>query len=141
MSDEEPTPQESAIAAALTSAFFGIYVLDNLLTAGLLAGLTAYLTTTDSQAGDIATSGGAFVSKSYKATVKFVAEKDLLPKAKGITDKVVYALQAVDNNYGISATIDEKLLISDKVASASDKIAEVRSSVTSKVNELTAAMK
>jgi hypothetical protein len=116
-------------------------VLDNLLTAGLLAGLTAYLTTTDSQAGDIATSGGAFVSKSYKATVKFVAEKDLLPKAKGITDKVVYALQAVDNNYGISATIDEKLLISDKVASASDKIAEVRSSVTSKVNELTAAMK
>lgn len=141
MSSEEPSSQESATAAALTGAFLGIYVLDNLLLAGILAGLTAYLTTTDSQAGDIVSSGGALVSKSYKATVKFVAEKDLLPKAKTLTDKVVAALAAVDNNYGISAKIDEKLMISDKVASATEKISEVKSTVTSKVNELTAALK
>jgi len=34
-----------------------------------------------------------------------------LPKAKTVTDKVVSALQAVDNNYGITAKIDEKLLV------------------------------
>lgn len=58
MMAEEPTPQESAIAVALTGAFVGIYFLDNLVTAAALAALAAYLTTTDSQAGDIATSTG-----------------------------------------------------------------------------------
>lgn len=55
---DEPTPQQSAIAVAITAGFFGVYVLDNLVTAALLAGLAAYLTTTDSQAGDVATSTG-----------------------------------------------------------------------------------
>jgi len=59
MAEEEVSPQESAIAVALTGAFLGIYVFDNIITAGVLAALASYLTTTDSQAGDIATSTGA----------------------------------------------------------------------------------
>jgi hypothetical protein len=62
MSDkEEPSvsAQESAIAVALTGAFLGVYLLDNLVTAAILAALGAYATTTDSQAGDIASSTGA----------------------------------------------------------------------------------
>ncbi|KAG8469474.1 hypothetical protein KFE25_005929 [Diacronema lutheri] len=141
MAEEEVSPQESAIAVALTGAFLGIYVFDNIITAGVLAALASYLTTTDSQAGDIATSTGAFGFKTYKSIVKFAQEKDLLPKAKTVTDKVVSALQAVDNNYGITAKIDEKLLISDKVSAATDKLAEVKSTVTSKVDELSASLK
>lgn len=55
---------------------------------------------------------GALGVKAYKSVVKFAQEKDVLPKAKTVTDKVVSALQAVDNNYGITAKIDEKLLVS-----------------------------
>jgi len=67
MSDEEPSAQESAIAVALGGAFVGIYVLDNVISAAVLAALSAYLTTTDSQAGDIATSAGRFATWSRPA--------------------------------------------------------------------------
>jgi len=84
---------------------------------------------------------GSFAASTYKKIVGFASEKDLLPKAKTVTDKVVSALVAVDNNYQITAKIDEQLLISEKVTLATDKITDLKSSVTSKVSELTAAMK
>lgn len=55
---EDPTDAEISNAAAITGAFIGIYVLDNLLTAGILAGLAAYATTTDSKVGDFVKSSG-----------------------------------------------------------------------------------
>mmetsp|Transcript_8867 Transcript_8867/g.25779 ORF Transcript_8867/g.25779 Transcript_8867/m.25779 type:complete len:193 (+) Transcript_8867:47-625(+) len=140
MSDD-PTDKESTIAVALTGAFVGVYFLDNVITAAVLGALAAYLTTTDSKAGEIASATGSNVAKVYKKIVSFATEQNVLPKAKEVTDKVVGVLDSVNQNYGITAKIDEKLLLSEKIETASAKLGEVKSTVSSKVNDLSANMK
>jgi len=140
MSDS-PSEKESTIAVALTGAFLGVYVLDNVITAAILASLAAYATTTDSKAGELATQTGEVVAKSYKSIVKFSSENNVLPKAKEVTDKVVAVLNQVNENYQITAKIDEKLLLSEKFEKAGDKISEVTSSVSTKVKDFSSSMK
>jgi len=84
---------------------------------------------------------GSNVAKVYKKIVSFATEQNVLPKAKEVTDKVVGVLDSVNQNYGITAKIDEKLLLSEKIETASAKLGEVKSTVSSKVNDLSANMK
>ena len=44
----------------------------------------------------------------------------------------------LDSNYGITAKIDDQLKLSQAVEKVSDKVEEVKSSVTSKVDDLKA---
>jgi len=81
------------------------------------------------------------VAKAYKNTVSFLEEKEVLSKAKSTTDKVFGTLGKIDSNYGISEKIDSKLQVSSKVSAAADKIGEVTSTVSSKVEELSSSLK
>jgi len=107
----EPVDKEAASAMAILGAFLGVYIFDNVLTAGILAGLCAYLTTTEGQVGEISKATGKSIFGAYKKVVDFAEEKKLIPQAKSITDKVVGAAKKVDANYGISSKIDEKLQV------------------------------
>lgn len=54
---------------------------------------------------------GATVAKSYKKTLSFIEEKQVLSKAKEVTDKVVGTVTKINDNYGISEKIDSKLKV------------------------------
>jgi len=136
MADDEPSDKAVTIGAAALAGTLGVYFTGELSTAVIFAALGAYASTLANGLGDATKTAGAFTVKAYDKTVQLNEEYEILGKAKGATDTVVTAVDNLNKNYGITDGIDEKLALTAKINSVTDKIEEVTSSVTSKVDDL-----
>merc|ERR1711988_953432 len=101
-----------------------------------LALVGAYGSTLSNGFGSATKSAGSFASKAYSKTLEINEQYDVLPKAKSAVDTVSTAASNLDANYGITAKIDEQLKLSAAVEKVTDKIEEVKGSVTAKVDDL-----
>lgn len=63
----------------------------------------------------------------------------MLPKAKTALDTVSTAAGNLNDNYGITAKIDEKLKVSEYLSLAESKLEDVKGTVTTKIDDLKAA--
>merc|ERR1719163_1989163 len=63
-------------------------------------------------------------------------EYEVVPKAKSAIDTAVTVAGNLNENYGITAKIDEKLQLSERADSLASKFDEQKSKLTSKVDEL-----
>merc|ERR1719201_3103739 len=133
---EDPSPKAVTIGAASVGGILGVWLFHDLYTACILAACGAYGSTTTGTFSEYSRSAGEAAAKVFGKTLEINEEYDLLPKTKSALDAVTTAASNIDNNYGITAGIDEKLKISDAVASASSKLEEAKNSVTSKVDDL-----
>merc|ERR1719181_2677158 len=124
------------IGAASVGGILGVYFFGDLGTAVFLAALGAYGSTLTNSFGSATKNAGSFASKAYGKTLEINEQYDVLPKAKSALDTVSTAAANLDANYGITAKIDDQLKLSQAVESATAKIDEVKSSVTSKVDDL-----
>merc|ERR1719253_1194566 len=132
----EPTDKAVTIGAASVGGIIGVYLFGDLGTAVFLACLGAYGSTLTNSFGSASKSAGNFASKAYSKTLEINEQYDVLPKAKSALDTVSTAAGNLNENYGITAKIDEQLKISAAVDKVTDKIDEVKTSVTSKVDDL-----
>jgi len=133
---EEPSEKAVIIGAAAAGGIVGVYLFKE-LSAGLLwAAVLAYGATLSNGFGNFAKSTGSTASKAYGKAVEWNEQYDVLPKAKTAIDTVSTAAGNLNENYGITAKIDEKLKVSEYVALAGSKVEEVKATVTDKVDDL-----
>ena len=126
------------VGAASVGGILGVYFFHELQTGLILAAILAYAATTQSKFGDYSKTAGDTAVKVYDKTLELNAQYDLLPKIKSATDTATTAASNLDKNYGITSKIDEKLKLSAAVDKAASKVDELKSSVTSKVDDLKA---
>jgi len=135
---EEPSDKAVVIGAAAVGGVVGVYLFHELSTGVLLACIAAYGATLSNGFGEAAKSTGAAASKVYSKTLELNEQYDVLPKAKSALDTVTTATSNLDKNYGITAKIDEQLKITAAMEKVTDKVDEVKTSVTEKVSDLKA---
>jgi len=133
---EEASDKAVAVGAASVGGILGVYFFGDLGTAVFLACLGAYGSTLSNGFGSASKSAGTFASKAYGKTLEINDQYDVLPKAKSALDTVSTAAANLDANYGITAKIDDQLKLSAAVEKVTDKIDEVKTSVSSKVDDL-----
>lgn len=133
---EEPSDAAVAIGAAAAAGLLGVFLEQGIVTDIVLALGAAYASTLNNEVGDNTKKLGGYAAKAYGKAKDINEEYDILGKAKGATDTVVTLADNLNKNYGITDKIDEKLLITDKVGKAKDKVDDVLSKVTDKVEEL-----
>jgi hypothetical protein len=133
---EEPDAKAVAIGAAAVGGILGVYLFHELSNAVFLAVVLAYGTTVSNKFGNASKSAGEFAAKAYGKTTEINNEYDVLGKAKSVADTVCTAAANLDSNYGISSGIDEKLKLSEAVDKVGDKVNDLKSSVTGKVDDL-----
>jgi hypothetical protein len=133
---EEPSDTATIVGAAAAAGLLGAFLEQGLITDALLAVGAAYAATLNNGVGDNTKKVGTFAAKTYNKAKEINEEYDILSKGKSLTDSVLTVADNVNKNYGISDKIDEKLLITDKVSKAKDKVTDAFSSVTDKVEEL-----
>merc|ERR1719384_1720225 len=136
--DMQANSKATVIGAAAVGGIVGVYFFHELQTGIILAAILAYASTTASSFGGAAASAGETAVKVYDKTLELNAQYDLLPKLKSATDTVTTAASNLDKNYGFTSKIDEKLQLSAAVDKAASKVDELKSSVTSKVDDLKA---
>jgi len=136
---EEPSDTAVIVGAAAAAGLLGAFLEQGLITDALLALGAAYATTLNNGVGDNTKKVGTLAAKTYNKAKEINEEYDILSKGKSVTDSVLTVADNVNKNYGISEKIDQKLLISDKVGKATDKVTDALSKVTDKVNELKSA--
>merc|ERR1719460_3358151 len=135
---EEPSPKAVTIGAASVGGILGVYLFKDLGTAVFLAALLAYGSTLSNGFGEATKSAGGFASKAYGKTLEINEEYDVLPKAKSALDTVSTAAANLDANYGITSKIDDQLKLTAAVDKVTDKLDEVKTSVSTKVDDLKA---
>merc|ERR1719164_411371 len=128
----------TVIGAASVGGILGVYFFHELQSGLILACILAYAATTQSQFGEASKTAGDTAVKVFDKTLELNAQYDLLPKIKSATDTATTAAGNLDKNYGITSKIDKKLQLSAAVDKASAKVDELKSSVTSKVDDLKA---
>lgn len=133
---EEPSDKAVVVGAASVGGILGVYLFHELSTGLLLAAALAYGATLSNSFGGAAKSAGSAASKVYTKTLELNEQYDVLPKAKSALDTVSTAAGNLNENYGISAKIDEQLKISQAVEKITDKVEEVKTSVGDKVSDL-----
>jgi len=133
---EEPGDKAVVVGAAAVGGIVGVYLFKELSTGVLLACILAYAATTASSLGDAAKSAGSAASKVYSKTLELNEQYDVLPKAKSALDTVTVAAGNLNENYGITAKIDEKLKLTEALDKVGDKVNEVKTSVSDKVDDL-----
>jgi len=133
---EEPSDKAVTVGAAAVGGVLGVYFFGDLGTAVFLSALGAYGSTLSNSFGSATKSAGTFASKAYGKTLEINEQYDVLPKAKSALDTVSTAAANLDANYGITAKIDDQLKLSAAVEKVTDKVEEVKSTVTSKVDDL-----
>merc|ERR1719174_3195895 len=133
---EEPSDKAVAIGAASVGGILGVYLFGDLGTAVFLSCLGAYGATLSNGFGEASKNAGGFASKAYSKTLEINEQYDVLPKAKSAIDTVSTAAANLDANYGITAKIDDQLKLSQAVEKVTDKIEEVKGTVSSKVDDL-----
>merc|ERR1719482_733365 len=136
MMADEPSEKAVVIGAAAVGGVAGVYLFGDLGTAVFISLLCAYGSTTSSGFGKATSKAGSFAAKAYSKTLEINEQYDVLPKAKGAADTVAVAASNLNNNYGITAKIDEQLKISQAVDKATAKFDELKGSVTDKVDDL-----
>jgi len=132
----EPSDKATVIGAAAVGGVLGVYLFHELSAGILLSVVLAYGATTSSSFGEASKTVGSTASKAYDKALELNEQYDVVPKAKGALDTVVIATSNLNDNYGVTKKIDEKLGVSDKVALAAAKVDDVKSSVSSKVDDL-----
>merc|ERR1719337_206768 len=135
---DEPTDKAITIGAACVGGVVGVYFFGDLGTAVFLAVVGAYGSTLSNGFGSTTKSAGTFAAKAYGKTLEINEQYDVVPKAKSALDTVTTAASNLDSNYGITAKIDDQLKLSEAVEKVTDKIDEVKGSVSSKVDDLKA---
>jgi len=135
---EEPSDKAVIIGAASIGGIVGVYLFHELSTGVILACIAAYGATLSNSFGEAAKSAGGAASKVYSKTLELNEQYDVLPKAKSALDTVTVATSNLDKNYGITAKIDDQLKISAAIDKVTDKVEEVKTSVTEKVSDLKA---
>jgi len=136
MMADEPEGKAVVIGAAAIGGIAGVYFFGDLSTTVILSLIFAYGATTTSGFGNFAKTSGSFAAKTYSKTLEINEQYDVLPKAKGAADTVTTAASNLNNNYGITAKIDEQLKLSQAVDKATSKFDELKGSVTDKVDDL-----
>jgi hypothetical protein len=133
---EEPSSKAVTIGAASVGGILGVYLFHELSTAVVLSCLFAYGSTLSNGFGEASKTAGSAASKVYSKTLELNEQYDVLPKAKSALDTVSTAAANIDANYGITAKVDEQLKISQAVDKATSSINEVKTSLTTKVDDL-----
>ena len=131
-----PAPVFVTVGAAAVGGLVGVQLFGDVITAAELAGVFAYGSTMDNKFGQFTTSAGTLAAKTYSKTLEINEQYDVLPKAKGAADTISVAAGNLNNNYGITASLDEKLQLSAAVDKAGAKFDELKGSVTDKVEDL-----
>merc|ERR1719159_946378 len=129
---EEPTEKEKTIGAAGLGGVLGVLVFGSLPGAVLLAGAAAYATTKS----DAVMKAGETAANVYSKAVKLDEEYEVIPKAKSALDTVVTVADNLNKNYGLTEKIDEKLMLSARAESLSEKFETQKSKLTGKFDEL-----
>merc|ERR1719487_702436 len=129
---EEPTEKEKTIGAAGLGGVLGVVLFGSLPGAILLAGAGAYAATKN----DTVKSAGGAAANVYSKAVDLEQEYEVLPKAKSAVDTVVTVADNLNKNYGLTDKIDEKLQLSARAESLTDKFKAQKDKLTSKVDEL-----
>jgi hypothetical protein len=141
MEEGEPSDKAVTLGAAALGAAAGVWLTGELTSAALLSAAAAYATTLDNGVGSATKSAGSFAAKAYDKTIDLNEQYDLVPKAKGAADTIVGVADNLNRNYGVTDKIDEKLKLSAAVGKVTDKFDEVKDSVTSKVDDISAKAK
>jgi len=136
---EEPSEKAVVVGAAAVGGLVGIYLFKEISAGILWAVVLAYGATLSNGFGSFSKSAGSTASKAYSKALDLNDQYDVVPKAKTALDTVTTAAGNLNENYGITAKIDEKLEVSKYVALASSKVDDVKSSVTDKIDDLKAA--
>mmetsp|Transcript_22032 Transcript_22032/g.36389 ORF Transcript_22032/g.36389 Transcript_22032/m.36389 type:complete len:184 (-) Transcript_22032:35-586(-) len=135
---EEPSEKAVIVGAASVGGFVGMYLFHEISAGILLASTLAYGATLGNSFGSASKTAGATASKAYSKALELNEQYDVLPKAKGALDSVSTAATNLNENYGITAKIDEQLKLSQALDTASAKVDEVKTSVNSKLADLKA---
>jgi len=135
---EEPSEKAMVIGAAAVGGILGVYLFHELSTGVILASVFAYAATTESKVGEITKKSGEVAVKVWDKSTQLNEQYNVLPKTKSAIDTVVVAADNLNTNYRITAKIDEQLKLSEATDKITAKIDEVKSSVTTKVDNLKA---
>jgi len=135
---EEPDEKAVVIGAAAVGGLLGIYLFHELSVGVLLAIALSYGATCSNSFGNASKTVGSAAAKAYAKSLELNEQYDLLPKAKTALDTAAIAASNLDQNYGITAKIDEQLKISQAVDKASSKLDEIKASVSDKLTDLKA---
>jgi len=133
---DEPSEKAKVIGAAAVGGFIGVYFLHELSYGLFFAAVLAYGATLSNSFGELSKTTGSTAAKAYSKALELNEQYDLLPKAKGALDTVTTAADNLNANYGLTAKVDEKLQISEKLALAGSKVDELKSSVSTKLDDL-----
>jgi hypothetical protein len=129
---EEPTEKEKTLGAAGLGGVLGVVLFGSLPGAVLAAGAAAYACTKS----DAVKSAGEATAKVYTKAVELEQEYEVLPKAKSAVDTVVTVADNLNKNYGLTDKLDEKLQLSARAESLTEKFNSQKDKVTGKFDEL-----
>merc|ERR1719218_261166 len=129
---EEPSEKAKTIGAAGLGGVLGVVLFGSLPGAVLLAAAGAYGATKN----ETVKSAGSAAATVYDKAVELEQEYEVLPKAKSAIDTVVTVADNLNTNYGFTDKIDERLKISERAESLSDKFNAQKDKLTSKADEL-----
>jgi hypothetical protein len=132
----EPSEKATVIGAAAVGGIVGVYLFHELSAGLACATILSYGATTASKFGEVAKTAGSTASKAYSKGLELNEQYDVLPKAKSAVDTVVVAADNLNENYGITKQIDEKLKVSEKLSLAASKVDGLKSSVTDKLDDI-----
>merc|ERR1719238_782112 len=129
---EEPDDKAKTIGAAGVGGVLGLVVFGSLPATILFAGLGAYAATKN----DTVKSAGGAAATVYNKAVELEQEYEVLPKAKSAVDTVVTVADNLNKNYGLTDKLDEKLQLTARAESLTEKFNAQKDKVTGKFDEL-----
>merc|ERR1719356_1705078 len=107
----------TTVGAAALGGLAGVYFFGEVQDLIIWSLIGAYLSTVNNGVGDVTRKGGDIAAKVYNKAVDINEEYDVLPKSKNAVDAVLTAANNINKNYGLTASVDEKLGISEKAES------------------------
>lgn len=133
---EEPSDKAITIGAAAVGGIVGVYFFHEISAGLLLAISLAYGSTLTNKFGEISKTSGGAAAKAYSKALELNEQYELIPKAKTALDTTTTAVGNLNENYGITSTIDEKLKIGQAVDKVTSKVDELKTSVNDKLDDL-----
>lgn len=133
---QESSDKSVVIGAAAVGGIAGVYLFHELSAGVLLAGALAYSATLSNEFGSSVKTMGGAANKAYNKVVEVNEQYDLLPKTKTALDTVTTAAGNLNENYGITNQIDEKLKLTATAKELTAKVDEVKGSVSTKLTDL-----
>merc|ERR1719171_2172553 len=128
----EADEKAKTIGAAGIGGVAGIVLFGSLPWTIGLGALAAYASTKS----DAVKSAGGVAADVYSKAVELEQEYEVLPKAKSAVDTVVTVADNLNKNYGLTDKIDEKLQLTGRIDSLSEKLTAQKDKITARVDEL-----